>query len=71
PPQSPTAGAVRFHLARVLAAQGDQLAARQQLDQALALVRQHGGLSTKERREAQALIRSLGGSQEQLPGRAG
>ncbi len=58
--ESPTAVAVRFHLARTLAAQGEHATAQRRLAEALAMQERWGGLSAKERAEAQVLSKQLG-----------
>jgi tetratricopeptide (TPR) repeat protein len=56
---SPTGAAVRFHLARVLAARREQSAARRWFNEALAMAENWGGLSTKEQTEARLLSKEL------------
>ncbi|HUW84192.1 MAG TPA: tetratricopeptide repeat protein [Phycisphaerae bacterium] len=57
--QSPTAAAIRFHLARVLAASGEREEARKRLDEALAMASRWGGLSVQEQAEAKVLSQQL------------
>ena len=57
--QSPTAAAVRFHLARVLAANGERDEARKHLEESLTMAAQWGGLSAQEEAEATLLSQQL------------
>jgi len=57
--QSPTAAAIRFHLARVLAASGEHEEARKHLAEALAMASRWGGLSAQEQAEAKVLSQQL------------
>jgi tetratricopeptide (TPR) repeat protein len=57
--QSPTAAAIRFHLARVLAASGQREEAREHLHEALAMAARWGGLSAQEQAEAKLLSQQL------------
>jgi len=58
-PRSATGAAVRFHLARVLAAGGERDEARKRLKEALTMAAQWGGLSAQEQAEARSLSQQL------------